>query len=152
MAEFHYDQLEQNLNLVNRFVLLYSDYMSKARDYGTGEKLHMVEVHILASIAENPGIYPTALARMWDRTKGAISQTVSRLAAKGYVEKRPVAGNHKQIALYPTDKGWELAEAHRAYDMRGLWANQEFLLAACTQEELDVFYKVMERYVELLLD
>ena len=53
--------------------------ITAAKDYGTGEKMHTVEVHILSWIAENPGISVTDVALAWNRTKGAVSQIIRKL-------------------------------------------------------------------------
>lgn len=61
------------------FILTYSNYYSSRRDYGVGEKLTMLEVHYLTDIYDNPGITVTEIAKIWNRSKSAISQTVRKL-------------------------------------------------------------------------
>lgn len=77
---FH--QLNDRANLLYKFAMLYSDYVAENQDYGTGDLISMVEVHTLTAIEDNPGISVTELALMWNRTKGAISQTVTKLEKK----------------------------------------------------------------------
>ena len=79
--------------------------ITAAKDYGTGEKMHTVEVHILSWIAENPGISVTDVALAWNRTKGAVSQIIRKLEEKGMVERKNPPDNKKTVCLYVTEKG-----------------------------------------------
>lgn len=74
-----FKQLNDKANLLYKFVMLYGDYVAENQDYGTGELINMVEVHTLTAIEENPGVNISELANMWNRTKGAISQTATKL-------------------------------------------------------------------------
>ena len=78
-----YNELNTKASIIYKFVTTYSDYIKKPHDYGTGEIISMVEVHILTIIEENPGITVTEVALGWNRTKGAISQTISKLEKRG---------------------------------------------------------------------
>ena len=103
---------------VYRFVMCSMDNYNTVHDYGTGEMLNMVEIHTLSMIAEQPGLRVTDIAKLWNRTLGAASKNVSKLCAKGLVEKKKLPGNDKTIHLYPTDKGLEIAALHHRYDRR----------------------------------
>lgn len=150
------DELFKNLqtraDLVFQFAVLYADYLSEKHDYGTGELINMVEVHTLTAIEENPGITVTELARYWNRTKGAISQTVTRLENKGYVLKQKHPTNAKSVLLYPTQKGKELSYAHKAYDIADVTMTMQELMKTCTAKEIDSFFKVIACYNRLLND
>ena len=144
------ETLNTKANILYKFVMLYNDYIKTARDYGTGEIINMVEVHILTKIEENPGITVTEVALMWNRTKGAVSQIVSKLEKRGLIERRKERGNAKNVHLYVTDKGEILSKAHKAYDIQELnWADKT-LHTDFTSQEIDTFYKVMQRYNELM--
>lgn len=145
-------KLNEQSSSLYRFVLLYNDFINKPKDYGTGELINMVEVHILTAIEENPGITPTHLARMWNRTKGAISQTISKLEKKGYITKEKKQGNAKTILLFPTEKGIELSKAHKLYDTIDITRTFEYLIQECTISEIDSFYKVIGLFINLLDD
>ena len=75
----------------------------------------MREVHLLTAIEENPGTTVTELAEIWNRTKGAICQTVTRLEKAGYVLRRKEGGDTKTVHLYPSEEGIKLSKAHKAY-------------------------------------
>ncbi len=89
---------------------------------------------------------------MWNRTKGAISQTATKLEKKGYIQRRKQDGNAKTVMLFPTEKGIRLSQAHKRYDAIEVSKTvDELLRAGCTPEELDTFFKVVTKYIEILL-
>ncbi|MCI5914216.1 MAG: MarR family transcriptional regulator [Christensenella sp.] len=147
-----FKQLNDKANLLYKFVMLYGDYVAENQDYGTGELINMVEVHTLTAIEENPGVNISELANMWNRTKGAISQTATKLEKKGYIQRRKQDGNAKTVMLFPTEKGIRLSQAHKRYDAIEVSKTvDELLRAGCTPEELDTFFKVVTKYIEILL-
>lgn len=128
----------------------YHDYIKTARDYGTGEIINMMEVHTLTVIEENPGITVTEVALEWNRTKGAVSQILAKLEKRGLVLRKKDVGNAKNVHLFATEKGKLLSKAHKDYDINELtWADKE-LRMSFTIEEINLFYKVMQRYTELV--
>jgi len=86
--------------------------------FGTDVSLHRAEIHTIQSIGENEGINPTRLASLMGITKGAISQTISKLDKKGLVKKIHNADNSKEINLYLTQKGWVGFKRHDTMHMR----------------------------------
>lgn len=136
-------------DLLYKFVLLYSNYLSSTSDYGTGNMVSMVEVHTLTQIYDNPGITVTQLANYWKRTKSAVSQTVSKLEARGFITRTTSETNKKVYELYVTEEGKKLSAAHKAYDLVEISHTLEDLLKTCTYEEIDAFYKVLESYIKL---
>ena len=147
-AEYH--ALDERANIIYKFVMNYSDYIKTARDYGTGETINMVEVHILTVIEENPGITVTNVALEWNRTKGAVSQIIAKLEKRGLVMRKKETGNAKNVHLYVTDKGEHLSKAHKEYDIKELtWADNT-LHKSFTAEEINLFYKVMQKYTKLV--
>lgn len=137
-------------NLRYDFIEKYTQYMKIPTDYGTGETITMVEVHTLTLIETHPGIMPKEVALMWNRTKGAVSQTLNKLKKKGLIEQRSENGNNKNIHLYVTEIGKTLSIAHRKYDERHLqWAHKE-LSKSFSEKEIDNFYAIMKRYTEIM--
>jgi DNA-binding MarR family transcriptional regulator len=145
-----YYELDEKANIIYKFVMIYSDYIKTARDYGTGEIINMMEVHTLTVIEENPGITVTEVALEWNRTKGAVSQILSKLEKRGLIIRKKEAGNAKTVHLYVTDKGKILSNAHKDYDIKELtWADKT-LHKSFTTEEINAFYTVMQKYTELM--
>ena len=117
MNSMELNQLCQWADDLYQFVMVMMDHMKQPRDYGTGKILNMVEIHTLSMISESPGICISDVAKRWNRTLSAASRNIDRLAAKGYVEKKKTDGNGKTVHLYLTEKGQNLADLHRAYDL-----------------------------------
>lgn len=42
--------LKAKSNSLYKFVILYNEFINKPKDYGTGELINMVEVHMLTAI------------------------------------------------------------------------------------------------------
>lgn len=146
--KFH--ELEAKAMTIYKFVMNYHDYIKTARDYGTGETINMVEVHTLTVIEENPGVTVTEVALGWNRTKGAVSQIISKLENRGLIIRKKEAGNAKNVHLYATDQGKLLSKAHKEYDIRELTWADETLHQIFSDEEINSFYRVMQKYTELL--
>lgn len=150
LPEELFHKMTNHTNQVYKFVKIYNDYANEPRDYGTGEKVNMLSVHIMSDIEEHPGITVTELAEEWFRTKGSISQVIKQLDENGYIIRKKEGNNNKNIHLYPTGKGAELSLAHKMYDARSLKNTLEFFTRHCSEEELTAFYKVLECYTMLL--
>lgn len=146
-----YNELNIKANIIYKFVTTYNDYIKKPHDYGTGEIINMVEVHILTIIEENPGITVTEVALEWNRTKGAISQTITKLENRGLIERKKEDNDAKSIHLYATKKGIILSQAHKTYDIKELTSANKILSESFTLKEIDIFYKIMNKYTELLI-
>ncbi|WP_458862120.1 MarR family winged helix-turn-helix transcriptional regulator [Acidaminobacterium chupaoyuni] len=129
--------------LTFKYTMQSYDRVNILHDYGTGENFTMVEVHTVTVIEENPGITVTELAKATNRTKSAVSQVVSRLEKRGMVQKTRPRDNGKKALLFVTPKGRELSIAHRAYDVKNVLCWHNKLKETFTDEELDVFYRVM---------
>ena len=153
LSNMSIEHLTQNLvaraDTLYKFVLLYNNYLTSPRDYGTGNVVTMVEVHTLTEIADHSGITVTQLAEFWNRTKSAVSQTVSKLEKRGFVYRVTNASNRKISELYVTEEGAKLSAAHKAYDLVDISHTLEDLLRTCTYEEIDCFYKVLGAYAKL---
>jgi len=142
--------LNERHNNIYQFVMRYNDYIISTHDYGLGILLTMIEAHTLTYIEENPGVTITELASYWNKTKGALSQTVSRLSEKGLVSKEKRDGNAKNIRLYATETGLRLSKAHKLYDTVDIAKTMGALREECTAEEIDAFYKVISVYNQVI--
>ena len=86
---------------------------------------------------------------MWNRTLGAASKNVNKLQKKGYIVKKKLPGNNKNIHLYPTEEGQCLAELHKRYDKEENEKTLQKLMARHSKEELSDFKAVLESLIEL---
>lgn len=144
-----YSQLSPRADKLYQFVVLYNTYINQVRDYGTGEFISMVEIHILTIIADHPGITASQLSIKWGTTKGAISQNLKKLEMKELIFRQKESDNAKTVHLYPTERGERLSIAHKTYDNADILQTQHELLKNCTMEEIDIFYKVVHEYIKL---
>lgn len=144
-----YAQLSQRADLMYTFVTTYNSYINELRDYGTGMLINMVEVHTLTMIDDNPGITVNELSKMWNRTKGAVSQNVAKLESKGLITRRRNEEDARLVHIFTTEEGSKLSTAHKMFDNIDIMQTQRDLLQTCTIEDVDTFYKVLKAYLHL---
>ena len=109
------EELHSMIDLFTRILHLYSAIDKKPRDFGTGDRLYVSEIHAIHYIAANPEINMTRLAEISGVTKGAISQTVKRLVSKRYIA-RYKSKNKKEIHLRLSDKGYVINKMHEEFE------------------------------------
>lgn len=78
-----------------------------------GEQLHSSEIHLLLYVGESERNRRnvTRISETFGITKGAVSQTLSRLVRKGLLTKEIDEANRNELNIHLTDKG---RRAHRA--------------------------------------
>lgn len=144
-----YQKLNVRANTLYEFVILYHNYIYAHHTY-ENENFNMMEIHTLTYIDDCPGITATELSKLWHKSKSAISQVIKRLVDSGYVEKRFKENNEKSVCLYATDKGKRLSSVHKAYDVADITQTTSYLIEQCGQADVDAFYRIIDKYNELL--
>lgn len=89
-----------------------------------GVKLHPSEIHLLLFLEDHPAANATQIAQRFSITKGAVSQTLTRLETKGVLIKGRNPGSQTELDLSFTEQGRTLMErlvgmreaAERHYD------------------------------------
>lgn len=142
--------LNDRHNNIYQFVMLYYNYIISKHDYGTGDVVSMIEAHTITFIEENPGTTVSELATYWNKTKGAMSQTITKLVDRQLIEKRQSADNAKIQHLFVTEQGLKLSKAHKLYDTIDIAKTMEQLLEHCSVEEVNAFFKVIKEYIILI--
>lgn len=137
-------------NILYKFVLIYNDYISVPKDYGTGDILSMMEAHVLTDIVDNPGTTVTELSKSWERTTSAISQTVRKLIKKEYVYRVNSEENASIFLLHPTNKAIKFDKSHKSYDINGILSNRKRLLKKFTEDDLKIFFSILEDYTDII--
>lgn len=137
-------------NIIYEFVMRYDDYIYAEHSYGTGYHLTMIEVHTLTYIEDHPGTTVTDLTGYWKKTKGAVSQIVSKLEDLGLVTKVKQEGNAKTVHLYVTETGLQTSRAHKLYDILDITKTLSQIQRECTSAEIDTFYKVLSVYYRVI--
>lgn len=143
-------ELLEHAEILYTFVDLFSGYENVPRDYGTGQLFSMTEVHLLNAIYSNPGITSTELGRRIRRTKGFVSQTISKLEKLGYLVRMASPSNARRKALYVTAAGQKLCVAHNEFDEATLQKTYHYLLRDCSPAEIVNFYKVLQTYINIM--
>jgi DNA-binding MarR family transcriptional regulator len=98
-------ELEAIIDNFTRILHIYSVIDKKPKDFGTGDRLYVSEIHAIYIVGRYPEINMTQLAELSGVTKGAISQTVKRLSGKRYIAKYKIR-NNKEVNLRLSDKGY----------------------------------------------
>lgn len=144
-----YEKLTVRADMLYEFVILYHNYIYAQHTY-EAENCNMMEIHTLTYINDRPGITATELSKIWHKSKSAISQTVKKLITAGYVKKKHLENNEKTARLFVTEKGHQLANVHKAYDVADITQTTAYLVEQCSEADLDAFYRILEQYIGLL--
>ena len=152
MIDSAYTTLSKRYDRLYSFVMHYSEYIYSIHQYDSRlpVTLTMIEAHTLSYIEDHPGTTPTELVKFWDKTKGAISQVLTRLFNLNLIEKRKENGNAKTLHLYVTAEGQQISQAHKLYDINDIVKTMTELKKHCTTDELDAFYKVIAVYDDVI--
>lgn len=145
-----YEKYDEFNQIVYNFVLTYYNYIYREKDYGTGDKLKMIEVHIVSDIADTPGITAQDLAKKWDRTPAFISKTLRILEDLGYVEQKINPKNRRFNILSLSEKGKHLDLLHKKFDIESIRTTNKALLEHFTMEEIVKFRQFLVRYGKLI--
>ena len=138
------NDLNEKVDIIYKHQCLLADYSSTPRDYGTGYLMTEIEAHTLGFISNQYGITATQLALETNRTKGAVSQLISKLESKGLVERVNEPDNKRIYRIYLTEEGKRACEIHRAYDRANMLDMINKMLQECTAEDIESFFKVLK--------
>lgn len=144
-----YKELSKKADLVYDFVTVYNHYIHSSHNYMTDKEFTMMEMHTLTYIEDNPGITVTELAKIWHKTKSAVSQAVKKLVENDYLIRETTSTNNKTIHLYVSEKGKQVSITHKHYDVLDITQTNNQLAAKCGQDSVDQFYKVLKEYLKL---
>lgn len=100
---------------VTRFVNLFNKLESIPFDAGNGDLLYPSEMHTIEALGSNKGNTVTELCASFGVTKGAVSQTISKLESKGYVKKTRSKEYPREVDLSLTQKGEAVFEKHSGF-------------------------------------
>lgn len=145
-----FELLDKKMNIIYKFVLGYNDYMNTRHNYTSEETLTMLEAHLLTDICDHENCTVTSLASTWDRSVSATSQTVRRLMSKGLVVRENSRENGKVFYLKATEKGFRISDEHKRYDVLDTIKTVKRLLKSLSMEEIEVMFKAVGCYADLL--
>lgn len=106
-------QLMESIYEVSRNI---SSYESIPRKYGTDDELYMVEAHTINLIGEKIKTNTSELAKLTNKTKGAISQMIYKLVKKDLVLKYKNPTNSREVIIELSEKGKQVFHYHKKLD------------------------------------
>ena len=137
-----YQELSVKAEYLYRFVNLFKASFHKPQNYA-GYQINMVEVHDLTYIDDHPGVSTSAIAQNTRRTRGAVSQILTRLEKNGLIRRVRSPENSSMVQLYTTEVGKEISDAHKRHDVFMLNAMNCELSRHFSKDEIDCFFRIL---------
>ncbi len=94
-----------------------SAYGKISRPYGTEDNLLVHEVHIIDYIGRHEIVTASDIVSVTYKTKGAISQTLNKLAELGLIDRTQHPDDKRKQRLILTEKGQVVYDFHREKDL-----------------------------------
>ena len=112
--------------------------------------LYPSEVHLMLFIKNDMDTNATEIARQMDLTKGAVSQTLSRLEKKGIIVKSKDPYNKNELTISLTDFGKRAYDSFQSTQAALIQAHDDYLakLAVKEKEVILNFLLHMERVLD----
>ncbi len=152
MEEKNYDLIiNQIFGWFNRIFMKYDIMEKKPVKIENGEKLYASEIHMIEAVGKEFGHTVTGLSEYFMITKGAVSQIITKLYNKGYVEKTTLKGNEKEIILKLTEKGWKAFDYHEKLG-ESIMGKILQIKNKYSEDEAEIFLKILTDIDRLFTD
>jgi DNA-binding MarR family transcriptional regulator len=139
---------EQILRISNKLIFLEKKSILQHGDL----RLYPSEIHLINVIAEGQDINASKMASRLGVTKGAVSQTLTRLEKKGIIHKTKDPRNKNELNVYFTPLGKDILEEHKK--MQATFHKQYATYFSNIPENekaiITTFLKKMEEFFEFL--
>jgi len=93
----------------------YNEIEKTTQYFGTDVSIHKAEIHMVSTIADNPGIHVRGLAELLGITSASVSEIVRKLERKELIYKETDSNNISRLLLYLTKKGEHAHGEHLRY-------------------------------------
>ena len=103
----------QFLEITYRLVNKYNQNTKKPKKYGTDDLLYPAEVHMIEIIGSYECITTTKLSKILGITKGAVSQTTTKLLDKELIIKDTSKSKSNEVFISLSEKGEKVYSYHR---------------------------------------
>lgn len=100
------------MELCYRLMNKYNQKTKNPKQYGTDDLLYASEVHMIEVIGIYKSITTTKLAERMGITKGAVSQTTSKLLQKDLILKTASKERSNEVFITLTEKGRKVLDGH----------------------------------------
>jgi DNA-binding MarR family transcriptional regulator len=119
------------------------------RNFGTGDLLSHSEIHLIEIIGDNENLSVTDIGNLLGITKGAVSQNLKKLEAKGFSEKKTDPENLSRSIVTLTSKGYTAYYSHKHWHetMDGGFAKYQDDM---DKKDIDVVIRFMEKIEDFL--
>ena len=117
---------EEILQKLEKLIVMMESMHTPSLSFGTGVLMHTKEIHTIQAVGKHSGTNVTKLAEHTGVTKGAVSQTISKLVRKGLVRKTHLPGNDKEVVLELTNLGRIGFQNHEKFHMDTLNIAREY--------------------------
>ena len=133
-------------NIINK----YNAQEKIPRDYGLESPIYQAELHMIETIGDRQGITATELTKALSITKGAVSQTIAKLDARGLIMRKRVPGSSNTAQIFLTEKGNMVFNRHRQFHADLLQKIDSILSETSveTQEALEKICNVIENKLD----
>ncbi|MBN2718648.1 MAG: MarR family transcriptional regulator [Deltaproteobacteria bacterium] len=144
------DTSPQIIEQLRRIARKKSELEKEPHEYGTGILMQHAEMYMVEVLGQNEGLSVTRIAAIMQITKGAVSQTLKKLEAKGLVQKYADPANASRTLLYLSADGKRVLKAHQKWHRKVDGGFSEYLDGLEGNEVL-VIRDFLNRY-EFFLD
>ncbi|MCC0629147.1 MULTISPECIES: MarR family winged helix-turn-helix transcriptional regulator [unclassified Clostridioides] len=96
------------LQVINQYSVL----EKRMHTYEIEPQIYLAEIHTIAAIGTHENINVTDLAKLQGTSKSAVSQAISKLVKKGFIEKRVSPNTENEVILFLTEKGKQVFDMH----------------------------------------
>lgn len=111
MENISIDKLcELFLQTVNQYNVL----EKKIYAYSIDPPVYLSEIHTIVAVGTHEAINVTGLAQLQGISKSAVSQAISKLVKKGFIEKRTSPDTDNEVVLLLTEKGKQVYSMHES--------------------------------------
>lgn len=92
----------------------YNALEKKTHTYDIDPQIYLSEIHTIVAVGAHEAINVTGLAQLQGTSKSAVSQSISKLVKKGFVEKRTSPDTDNEVVLLLTEKGKQVYSMHES--------------------------------------
>lgn len=92
----------------------YNALEKKTHTYDIDPPIYLSEIHTIAAVGAHEAINVTGLAQLQGTSKSAVSQAISKLVKKGFIEKRSSPDTDNEVILLLTEKGKQVYNMHES--------------------------------------
>jgi DNA-binding MarR family transcriptional regulator len=134
----------------SRVAKLWQQLDAQPRKFGTETELSGAEIHLIEVAGQNEGLSVTDLAARLGKTKGAISQTLKKLEAKGLIVKQVDPANVSRITVGLSTKGKVAFYSHLQWHeaMDGGFRDYFVNLSEDRIRFLEEFLSILEKFLQ----